>query len=58
MWMSTARVMYGALTNDSSMVAEASEKIVSTVQVDAFGEGLQEDGSWHQHGPQLYSGWG
>ena len=57
-WMAGTRALVGSLVGDSVRVSDAYQHIESTVVIDAFDEGLQQDGSYHQHGPQLYSGWG
>ena len=57
-WMSGTRVLVGCLTGNATEVTEAYREMSSTTELDTFGEGLQSDGSYWQHGPQLYSGWG
>jgi chondroitin AC lyase len=57
-WMAGTRALVGSLTDNATEVSEAYRRIQSTVAINAFDEGLQQDGSYHQHGPQLYSGWG
>lgn len=57
-WMAGTRALVGSLVGDAAEVVIAYRHIESTVAINAFGEGLQQDGSYHQHGPQLYSGWG
>lgn len=57
-WMAGTRALVGSLTGNASEITEAFGRLESTAAIDAFGEGLQPDGSYWQHGPQLYSGWG
>ena len=57
-WMAGTRALVGSLTGNATEISEAFVRIESTGEVNAFGEGLQRDGSYWQHGAQLYSGWG
>lgn len=63
-WASTAHIMRAILLEPSIPTAVANvtlalDKLYSTARSYAQAEdGLQSDGSWHQHGPFLYSGWG
>eukprot|EP00039_Didymoeca_costata_P006229 m.88513 g.88513 ORF g.88513 m.88513 type:complete len:794 (-) comp13169_c1_seq3:1634-4015(-) len=57
-WMASARILNGIITNNITEISVAYNKSSSTININEFDEGVQEDNSWHQHGPQLYSGWG
>ncbi|MEU4446304.1 polysaccharide lyase family 8 super-sandwich domain-containing protein [Actinosynnema sp. NPDC050801] len=54
-WASAIHLRRGLITRDDAVVAEAVDRMCSVL---AFtdGEGVQDDYSFHQHGPQLYSG--
>lgn len=54
-WVSSIAVAKGILEKDPVIVNSAFNAIKSTVVIRAK-EGIQTDGSFHQHGPQLYSG--
>ena len=59
-WASTFHVMLGSLDGDAARVDTAfamAQSAITVVPPTAEG-GIQHDGSFHQHGPQLYSGWG
>ena len=47
-WMAGTRALVGSLTDNTSEITVAYQKIESTVIINAFDEGLQEDGSYHQ----------
>ena len=52
-----ATMMRGLLTDDAALTSEAFLSIGDTVLVNSaheFAEGIQPDGSFQQHGPQLY----
>jgi chondroitin AC lyase len=58
-WGASIHVMRGALEGNSTRMAAAYKLAWSTVDVSTgYGDGIKEDGSFHQHGAQLYSGWG
>lgn len=59
-WGATVNVLRGLLEGNLTRVEGAFAIAWSavTVATDASSDGLQLDGSFHQHGPQLYSGWG
>ncbi|MEU4738872.1 polysaccharide lyase family 8 super-sandwich domain-containing protein [Actinosynnema sp. NPDC023658] len=54
-WVSAIHLRRGLITRDDAVVTEAVERMCSVL---AFTdeEGVQRDHSFHQHGPQLYSG--
>ncbi|MFM8495350.1 MAG: polysaccharide lyase family 8 super-sandwich domain-containing protein, partial [Planctomycetia bacterium] len=54
-WRALATVLRGAITRDSALTSEAFGAISDTFVVTS-GEGIQPDGSFHQHGPQLNNG--
>ncbi|NBW96543.1 MAG: hypothetical protein EBR28_07375, partial [Planctomycetia bacterium] len=54
-WRALATVLRGAITHDTTLTSEAFGAI-SDVYVVTTGEGVQPDGSFHQHGAQLYNG--
>jgi chondroitin AC lyase len=51
-WEAQLGLVYGAFTEDSALVAQQSKLISGEVKV-SRGEGIQSDGSYHQHGPRL-----
>lgn len=56
-WNEGNRLRLGLVLQDLEMVAYAYEAMVSELRVMSAGkEGIQVDGSFHQHGVQLYSG--
>lgn len=58
-WGSTVNVMRGLLEGNESLVSAAFTVAHSAVGVKSYTtDGVQEDQSFHQHGPQLYTGWG
>ena len=57
-WVSTGQLLLGVLECNGTRVAEAYRVAATTTGVNYLAQGLQEDDSFHQHGPQLYSGWG
>lgn len=54
-WQSGVVFMRGLLTNDRLMMSRSSEAIWDQLRVTTE-EGIQEDWSFHQHGPQLQFG--
>src|SRR5205814_10435107 len=54
-WGVTNQIMRGLLQNDPALVTEAYSRLYDEVRV-SMSEGIQPDFSFHQHGPQLYSG--
>ena len=54
-WEAGNVLVKGLLTASSSTVAQASAEMSQEI-VQTTGEGLQHDHSFHQHGPQLYTG--
>jgi chondroitin AC lyase len=54
-WEAGNVLVKGLLTASSSTVAQASTEMAREV-VETTAEGLQHDHSFHQHGPQLYTG--
>ena len=56
-WTEGNRLRLGLVTGDLELIARAYEAMASELRVMSFGkEGIQVDGSFHQHGPMLYSG--
>lgn len=56
-WNEGNRLRLGLVTGDLDVVALAFEMMTSELRVVSFGqEGIQVDGSFHQHGSMLYSG--
>ncbi len=47
--------MRGLLTDDEALVAEVRDQIAEEIVV-TDGEGIQDDWSFHQHGPQIQFG--
>ena len=54
-WYATEQLVRGALRSDTADLAAASASLQSTLRITGD-EGIQADYSFHQHGPQLYSG--
>ncbi len=54
-WVSTITIYKGCLQKNADYLAAGFDAIKSTVIV-TESEGIQVDGSFHQHGAQLYSG--
>lgn len=54
-WVATVHLMMGLLQKDRAIVERASNIIKAEVVITPH-EGIQADYSFHQHGPQLYSG--
>ena len=60
MWAATFHTMLAALEQNATRAEAAfamAHSAVAVVSPMAEG-GIQHDGSFHQHGSQLYSGWG
>ena len=55
-WVSSNIVLRSILKSDTTLVAEATEKIRQQMQIANNNEGLQPDYSFHQHGRQLQFG--
>jgi chondroitin AC lyase len=55
MWSKAVVLRAGLLTGDDVLVRSAVEHISSVLRV-GDGDGIQEDFSYHHHGPLLYSG--
>src|SRR5439155_8833308 len=54
-WGVNNQIMRGLLENDADTVAAAYARLYEEVRI-SKDEGIQPDFSFHQHGPQLYSG--
>lgn len=54
-WLSGNVLMKSLLLRDSEMIRKASQSIQEEMKV-GIGEGIQPDGSFHQHGPQIQFG--
>ena len=52
MWQAELALLYGAVTRDANLVAQNSSLISDEIHV-SRGEGIQPDGSYHQHGARL-----
>ncbi len=52
MWLAELALIYGALTRDGDLVEQNSKLISDEIHV-SKGEGIQSDGSYHQHGARL-----
>ena len=52
-WRASVMIMHAALFEDSIWML--SRNVLAPIKI-TDGEGLQVDGSYHQHGPQLYNG--
>ena len=59
-WAASVHVLRGAIERNATRTGLAFEMAHSAIQVVAptAEGGIQTDGSFHQHGPQLYTGWG
>ena len=55
-WSSMNHLMYAVLTNDQSRIDQVRDRIASVCSRTPGRDGLQADLSFHQHGPQLYTG--
>lgn len=54
-WLAGNNLMKGLLTDDPALVLKARDQIAEEIVV-TDGEGIQEDWSFHQHGPQIQFG--
>lgn len=54
-WYGTQWLVRGALASDDAQIAAASSRLQAELAVGGP-EGIQQDHSFHQHGPQLYTG--
>lgn len=54
-WLAGNNLMRGLLTDDRALVVAARDRIAEEIAVTG-GEGVQEDWSFHQHGPQIQFG--
>lgn len=54
-WLAGNNLMKGLLTDDAALVAEAKKQIAEEIYITSS-EGIQEDWSFHQHGPQIQFG--
>lgn len=58
-WVASVHVLRGAIELNATRLGHAFTIAHSTLHLAAqAADGLQSDGSFHQHGSQLYSGWG
>ena len=56
-WGVTIEIARGCLQNDAAAVAEGYARMYGEIKiVSQVEEGIQQDYSFHQHGPQLYNG--
>ncbi|MDD5672610.1 MAG: polysaccharide lyase family 8 super-sandwich domain-containing protein [Chitinivibrionales bacterium] len=56
-WVSKITIWRGCIMDTVSLITDAVSAVTSTIQVATQpSEGIQQDWSFHQHGPQLYSG--
>lgn len=55
-WGAIVRLIYGSLYGNQTYINRAIEIVNQTITVNSFGEGIQIDGSFHQHGNILYTG--
>lgn len=57
LWISANQLLAGALLDDEALVAHAINEALKEIRVATRDEeGVQIDGSFHQHGPLLYNG--
>ena len=54
-WLAGNNLMKGLLIDDADLVAKAKEQIAEEIYI-TDSEGIQEDWSFHQHGPQIQFG--
>ena len=58
-WGASVHILRGAIELNATRLDAAFAIAHSTLKLgQQSGDGLQSDGSFHQHGPQLYNGWG
>jgi chondroitin AC lyase len=56
-WGTGIEVARGAMENDPAALAEAFQRMYAEIRIVPQPEdGIEQDGSFHQHGPQLYNG--
>ncbi len=55
-WGAVVRLIYGSIYNSQTHINRAIAIMNQMIVVVSFGEGLQPDGSFHQHGDVLYTG--
>ncbi|HVR43430.1 MAG TPA: polysaccharide lyase family 8 super-sandwich domain-containing protein [Thermoanaerobaculia bacterium] len=55
-WSAMNHMMASVLDGDEGRMAQAAEVLAFSSRINAGGEGLQPDLSFHQHGRQLYTG--
>lgn len=57
LWISANQLLTGAIYGDEALVQGALNSAMSELRVSPIGEeGIQVDGSFHQHGPLLFNG--
>lgn len=57
LWISANRLLAGALYDDETLIGTALADALKEIRVASSSEeGIQADGSFHQHGPLLYNG--
>ena len=54
-WIATAQIVAAALDGDADKARSYADQAMREIAV-TTDEGIQADGSFHQHGPQLYAG--
>jgi len=57
-WVSNGQLLLGLMECNMSRAAHAFSVAATTAGINYLGQGIQQDSSFHMHGPQLYSGWG
>ena len=55
-WLAGNNLMKGLLIDDEPLVREACRQISEEISIADGGEGIQNDWSFHQHGPQIQTG--
>ena len=56
-WVSKITIWRGCIMDSASLIAEAVAAITGDIMITSQpSDGLQQDWSFHQHGPQIYSG--
>ncbi len=55
-WCAINQVILGCLEKSSEITRAAYNRLYQEIQLTDQGEGIQPDFSFHQHGPQFYSG--
>ncbi len=57
LWISANSLITGALYDDDTLISRALSEACGEIRIAPLGEeGIQLDGSFHQHGPLLYNG--